>query len=304
MQHKLLSEMMVFLKVVELNSFTAAAKALRLSKSAVSKQIVELESNLGIALLQRTTRKISLTELGQVFYSHCQIVASALEEAENALHSDISTPHGTLRVSSPNSFAAMHLAPAIVDFMQQHPKITVELFLGGAYEDLMEHSLDVGIRIGDLTDSSLKARRLAMRGLRVCGSPEYFKQHGFPKTPSDLKNHNCLLHANSPTGKEWHFEYQGRKIRTRISGNFTSTNSSALLSAAAKGLGLVMLPGYLTVDYIKHHELISALDDYLPENIGIYAVYPTHSHVPAKTRAFIDFLAERFSQAEYWNTSS
>src|SRR3990167_3878801 len=296
MQYTLLNEMMVFFKVAELSSFTDAAKVLRLSKGAVSKQITQLEETLGMALLQRTTRKIALTEAGQLLYEHCQHVADAVGDAQAALSTNLSSPHGTLRISSPNSFAAMHLAPAIVEFMKLYPQIQVEVFLGGAYEDLMEHALDVGIRIGSLSDSSLKSRLLAMRGFRVCGSPEYFKIHEKPEIPEELKNHNCLLHLSSPTGKEWHFDDDGKKIRTRVSGRFCSTNSSALLSAALGGLGLVMLPGYLTNDYLKRRELISVLGDYLPKNIGIYAVYPSHTHTPLKVRVFIDFLAERFGE--------
>ena len=300
MEIETMGDILVFTKVVELNSFTATGKELRKAKSVISKAIKRLEDTLGVQLLQRSTRRIALTEHGKLFYERCKYMTDNFNEACELMQIKQELPLGTLRIASPSGFASQHLVPAIHAFMQDHPQIKIELLLGQAYEDLFEHSIDIGIRLGQLADSSLKARKLTTRGLRVCASPKYLKKHGSPKHPDDLKNHRCLLYVNSPTGNEWHFHHDHKKIRVRLQSNFMANSSSSLISAALDDMGLIMLPGYLLTQYLKKGDLVSLLDDYCKKDINIYALYNYEKHVPPKIRLFLDFIAERFNNNVYW----
>lgn len=300
MKPQLLVDLILYIAIVEQKSFTSAASHFGMTKSVVSKHITRLEKSLGVQLLRRSTRKLSLTEAGQALYERCAHIKTDLEEAEQAALNTHITPNGTLRVSSTFSFGHLHLVPAIADFMTRYPEIKIELYLGGHYDDLIENGLDIGIRIGKLPDSNLIARRLATRHMRVCASPTYLKRHGTPKSPEDLHHHNCLLYLNSPTGDEWHFDAKKEKIRIKIHTNFTSNSSQCLEAAAVAGIGIVLLPGYMMTKHIRQGKLISLLDEYCPANIGIHAVYPSTRHLATKVRVFVDFLAERFQSQDYW----
>jgi DNA-binding transcriptional LysR family regulator len=300
MKPQLLVDLILFITIVEQKSFTSAAEHFGMTKSVVSKHITRLEKSLGVQLLRRSTRKLSLTEAGQALYERCAHIKADLEEAEQAALNTHVKPSGTLRISSTFGFGHLHLVPAIAEFMRLYPEIKVELFLGGHYEDLIENGLDVGIRIGKLPDSNLIARKLTIRHMRACASPDYINRQGQPTSPEDLYQHNCLLYLNSPTGDEWHFHSSKEKIKIKINSNFASNSSQSLEAAAVAGIGIVLLPGYMMTKHIKQGKLISLLDDYCPANIEIHAVYPATRHLAAKVRIFIDFLAERFQSTGYW----
>lgn len=304
MQLKMFSDIMVFLKVIEQQSFSGAARSLNISKSIVSKNVARLEKQLGVQLLVRNTRRLAMTEAGRLLFEHCSEVEHHLKQAEHAISHVQEKPQGLLRVGASAGFATWHLGPAIVEFLSQYPEIDVQIEIGGRDEDLIKHNLDLAIRIGDLPDSNLIARKLTARPMRVCASPEYLKRHGVPKHPRDLANHNCLLYIGSPTGEEWHFTKKGESLRIPIKGNFSSTNSQVLEKAAVSGLGIVMLPGYLMIQDQQAGRLVGLLEDYLPPAINIHVVYPHTRYVPPKVRVFIDFLTKRFQNKAYWSVNS
>lgn len=301
MQSTLLSDMMLFLAVVEKKSFTAAAKQFNITKSVVSKRITRLEKTLGVQLLYRSTRKLSLSEVGETLYQRCLKIKEDLYEAEQVIKATHAEPQGRLRISAPNSFSRLHLIPAIADFMKLYPKVDIEIVYGTVYDDLIEYGIDCAIKIGELPDSSLIAKLLTVRKMRVCASPEYLEKYGTPQTPEDLAKHNCLTHKNSPTGNEWHF-LKGRKDQqVQVSGNFSAGSSQILEKAAVDGIGIVMLPGYMMTKDIQSGNLIRLLEDYCQDQIGIYAVFNQSKHIAPKLRSFVDFLHERFSAEDYWN---
>lgn len=296
----LLIDMMLFVAVVENKSFSAAARQFGVTKSIVSKRISRLEKRLGIQLIFRSTRKLSLSEAGKELFERCTRIKADLEEAELALTASRTKPHGTLRINCPVSFGYLHLVPAIADFSKLYPEIEVQLYLGMLYDDLIESGLDMAIRIGDLPDSNLMARQLTVRRMLVSASPEYLKKYGTPKEPEDLLQHNCLQHLHSPTGTEWRFHRENEIVRIPVKGNFSATSSQTIESAAVAGMGVAMLPGYMTTNDIKKGNLVRLLVDYCPKNIGIYAVYPQTAHLSPKVRAFIDFCVNRFGDESYW----
>jgi DNA-binding transcriptional LysR family regulator len=301
MNSVLLADMMLFLAVVEQKSFTAAAKQFGITKSVVSKRITRLEKALGVQLLFRSTRKLSLSDVGETLFQRCQKIKEDLHEVEQVIKATHAEPQGRLRVATPASFARLHLVSAVADFMRQYSQVEVEILHGGAYEDLVEHGTDCAIRIGHLPDSSLLAKRLTVRKMRVCAAPAYLEKHGVPKTPDDLVQHNCLTHKNSPTGNEWHFLCGRKQQRVQVTGNFSAGSSQVLEKAAVDGIGIVMLPGYMMTKDIQSGNLQRLLEDYCQDEIGIYAVFNQSKHIAPKLRAFIDFLYQRFADEGYWS---
>lgn len=291
--HQIL-DMMLFVAVIENKSFTAAAESLGISKSVVSKRITRLEKSLGAQLLHRSTRQLTLSDIGQTFYERCASIRDDIEVARHRVASHYNKPCGTLRVNSPISFAHSHLGPAIADFLSLNPEVKVDMLPGDYYEGLLEHSLDLAIRVGELADSALHARKIMMSPMRLCASPNYVKRYGAPEQLEDLDFHNCLLYHNSPTRQSWHFKRNEQLIDIRVTGNFVSSSSEALVSAAIADLGLVYLPKYVLSSYLKANRLVSVLEDYCQSTINIYAVYPPTRHLAPKVRMFIDFLVDRF----------
>lgn len=301
MDKLLLDDLMLFLTVVDTKSFTAAAEQWNVTKSVVSKRISRLENQVGVQLLFRSTRKLSLSETGERLYEHCLRIKKELLEAENTLSQHQAEPQGVLRVNAPTSFADLHLVPAVAAFMRAYPEVEVELMLGTLYEDLIESGIDCAIRIGEQPDSNLRAKTLAKRRMRVCASPDYLAKRPAPQTPDELVEHNCLVHRHSPSASTWHFEYKGKEMKVQVDGNFCATSGRALESAAVNGLGIIMLPGYMLTQDIKDKKLVDVLEEYCPVNIGIYALYPNTAHLSPKVRVFIDFLADYFGNEAYWN---
>lgn len=297
-----LGGMKVFTKVARAGSFAAAAHELGISRAMVTKHIMQLENILGVRLLNRTTRHLSLTEVGSSYYERCLQVLDDIEEIELAVTQMQTEPRGTLKVSTPPFFGTYHLAPAISDYLKLHPDVSVELLLQGGTVDVIEAGLDLAIHLGELGESSLIARRLATSRQVVCGSPEYFAKHGVPQTPEDLKNHNCLFNWSWPQKNLWTFhDKHGNRIGVRVSGNLQANVSGALRLAAINGLGLVMLPTYMGGHDLRKGRLAPALIDYEPATLDILAVYPHRKHLSAKVRTFVDFLCNRYQPRPYWD---
>ncbi len=299
-----LSAMIVFARVVEAKSFSTAARQLGMSKSTVSKHVSRLEDRLGARLLNRTTRRLSPTEVGLAFYERCARIAIEVEEAEAAAMRLQSSPRGTLKVNAPMSFAMLHIAPAIPKFVARHHELSVDMTMNDRVVDLIDEGFDLAVRIGDLPDSSLIARRLAPNRRVVCAAPAYLARHGTPRAPAELGAHNCLGYTLGTSPNEWHFLGPGGEHSVRVSGNFQANNGDALRLAAREGLGLVTLPTFIAGDDLRSGALRAVLADYaLPEG-AVYAVYPHNRHLSAKVRAFVDFLVERFGPRPYWEPAA
>ncbi|MBR0671615.1 LysR family transcriptional regulator [Neoroseomonas soli] len=296
-----LAAMEAFVKVVERGGFTAASDDLRLSRAMVSKHIQDLEAHLGARLLNRTTRRVSLTEVGRLYYDRSVQLLADLAEAEGVVGALQTTPRGRLRVNAPVSFGALHLAPAIVDFMKAQPDVTVELTLNDRVVDLVEEGYDLAVRIARLADSSLIARRLAPSRTVVCASPAYLEQRGWPGQPADLVHHDCLLYSYDVGGDEWHLDGPDGTVAIRVRGRLQANNGDALRAAALRGAGLVAMPSFIVGADLAAGRLVPVLPGYRAPELVIHAVYAPGRHLSAKVRSFIDFLVPRFGEWPEWD---
>jgi len=295
------TEMAVFVRVVDEGSFSAAARQLKLTPSAVSKLIGRLEDRLGARLLNRTTRRLGLTEVGDAFYRRCVPILADIAEAERAVSRLHSAPRGTLKVNAAISFAQLWVVPLIPEFLARYPEVRFDLTLSDSIVDLVEEGVDVAIRIAELADSSLIARRLAPGNRTVCAAPSYLDRYGMPKTPDDLKHHNCLTLSIASSLNEWGFEGPDGKRTVRVSGTFEANNVIALHRAALEGLGLLRASRFLVGPDLKAGRLIPVLSEFhCPGDSAIYAVYPHNRHLSPKVRAFVDFLVEKFMPVPPW----
>ena len=276
-----------FVSVVQFGSFTSAADALGVSRSHVSRQVSSLENRLDAQLLLRTTRKISLTEVGKAFHLRCKDILEGLEDAEQAVTDLQERPRGILRISVAGAFGEDYIAPAAIRFMQQHTGLTVELDFSNRLIDLISDGYDLAIRAGTLKDSSLIARRICSRQLLTCGSPAYLASQGVPGSIHALTNHNCLR-GTLPT---WRFREEGKNFDVPVDGNWRSNNGRALLHAALEGLGLVQLPSFYLDEALNAGQLTPILEEFKPTDIGVWAVYPHNRHLSAKVRLFVNYLA-------------
>jgi len=297
---KLIS-MKVFEKVAKHNSFSAAAVDMGLSKAMVSKHIASLENSLDVLLFNRTTRRISLTESGAAYLERVKHILADIEETELAVSSLSSEPRGTLRVAAPTSFGAFHLARAIGGYKQIYPDVHIEMILTEQRQDLVEDSIDLAIRVGQLANSSLIAKRLASARMVVCGSPTYFEKYGLPKTPDDLIDHKCLIYSLRTPTKEWLFQKDGKQFSLSVFGDIRSNKSDALRIAAMQDSGLIQLPTYMTGLDIKEGRLQTVLEDYEPPESPINALYPHRKHLSAKVRTFVDYLYDILQPIPYWD---
>ncbi len=297
-----LSEMAVFAKVVQHRSFTAAAAAaMGVSKSAVSKQVGRLEDRLGARLLNRTTRTLSLTEVGEVFYEHCARIVEAAQAAADEVGSLAATPRGRLRVNAPMTFGTMHLGPLIAEFLDAHPEIEVDLVLDDRFADLVAEGFDVALRIASLVDSSLIVRRLAPMRAVLCAAPSYLDRHGTPARPEDLHEHNCFGYLYLDSGTDWNLTGVNGAVTIPLRGNLRANNGEVLRDVAHAGIGIVALPTFIVGDDLRSGDLVEVLPECLPQTHAIYAVYPHRRHLTAKVRAFVDFLVDRFGPEPYWD---
>lgn len=293
--------MLAFIKVVDSKSFTAAADRLNLSKSVVSRRIAELENRLGARLLNRTTRRLSLTEVGQAYYERCIRILADLEEAEQAVADLHAAPRGRLRINAPASFALVHMAPAVADFLTRYPDIEIDIDLNDRYVDLVDEGYDLAVRIGRLRDSSLIAKRLAPNRRAICASPAYLEKHGIPARPQDLADHNCLIYTNVPLAEQWQFRVDGQIQSVRVSGSLRSNNGDMLLAGAIAGAGVVVLPTFICGEALHSGALREVLAEFDGTDSSVFAVYPQNRHLSPKVRVFVDFLAARFGPKPYWD---
>lgn len=295
-----LNALAVFAKVVEHESFTRAAEALGLSKSAVSKQVARLEDRLGARLLNRTTRKLAPTEVGRAFYERCRRIVAEAEEAERAVTHLSASPRGTLRVSAPMSFGILHLGPVLPAFMRRYPEVEVDLVLNDRQVDLIDEGFDLAVRVADLADSSLIAKKLAPVRRRVVATPAYWDRHGRPGHPHDLADHACLRYAYLPNPDVWPFAGPEGPMLQRVSGPMIANNGDVLLEAALGGIGVLLSPSFFCGEALADGRLEAVLDDFEAPAINVYAVYPHNRHLSAKVRAFVDHLADAFGPTPYW----
>ena len=297
-----LDAMAVYARVVEAESFSGAARALGLSKSAVSKQISRLEDRLGLRLLNRTTRRLSLTEAGAAFYQGCQRVVAEAEAAEAAVTELASAPRGRLRVNAPMSFGVRHISPALPEFLRRYPELAIDLTLNDRVVDLVEEGFDVGIRIAPLADSGLVVRRLASSRLVLSAAPAYLDARGAPRDIDELEGHTCLIYSYQATGEAWRMSGPEGERRLKVSGPLKVNNGDAILAAALGGLGVALLPGFICGDDLRAGRLVRVLPDWAMASGGaISAVYPAARHLSPKVRVFVDFLVERFGDQPYWD---
>ncbi|MCK0168670.1 LysR family transcriptional regulator [Jannaschia sp. S6380] len=290
-----LSEMEAFATVVDQGGFTDAAKKLGISKSAVSKHVSSLETRLGARLLNRTTRRVSPTEIGLAYYDRARRVLNDAGEADALVTSMQSAPSGMLRVSVATDFGVNHLSPILGGFLHEYPEITVNMVLNNRYVELISEGFDLAVRIGDLEDSSLRARKLAETHKQMIASPQYLEEYGRPQRIDDLNEHKLLHYSNQANGSVWKLTApSGEKRQVRSAGWLTVNDGQSLLNAACNGLGIAFLPDFLYAEAMKDGRLVPAIDGMAPETQGIYAVYPPGRYTQPKVRAFIDFLVESF----------
>lgn len=297
-----IGEVETFITVVESGSFSAAARALGVSKSHVSKTLSRLEERLGARLLNRTTRHLGMTDIGQDFYDRGLAVLAELEAAERAVTALQTEPRGTLRISGPLTFGVKYLTPVISKFMLKWPELRVELHLDDRRVDLMAEGFDLAVRIvHQLDDSSFIAKRLARMRSRIWASEDYLARHGTPQVPEDLKDHHCLLYAYQRNGQAWPLiGRDGQTSTVRVEGPLEVNNGEALLGAACDGLGVVIGPDFISHDIVRTGRLRPVLPGWTLPDSSIWAVYPHNRHLSAKVRLFIDALAEAFGP-EPWN---
>jgi len=297
-----LDSMEAFVRVAESKSFSEAARRLNLSKSVISRQVSGLEADLGARLFHRTTRSLTLTEVGTAYLERCQRILADIEEANLSVSNLQAAPRGKLKVNAPVTFAIQHLAPALPDFLSRYPEMEIDLALNDRFVNLVEEGFDLAIRIGKLDDSSLIARFLAPARRVVVGSPDYLARRGTPQTPDDLTQHCCLSYSNLSVADEWSFNSpDGKRWPVEVKGRLRVNNGDVLRQATLSGLGLTMAPTFIVGADLQAGTLVQVLEQYVPQNIGIHAVYPHARHLSPKVRAFVDFLAERFGPRPYWD---
>jgi DNA-binding transcriptional LysR family regulator len=295
-----LASLRAFVKVVELGSFSEAGRQLRLSRSAISKYVSDLEHSLGVQLLNRTTRHASANESGQAYFERAMNILSEMDAADQAVTQLQATPRGLLRVNAPMSFGTLQLGPAIADFMGLYPELQIQLVLSDEQIDPVQDGFDVTLRIADLESSSLIARKIVPIDRVICASPDYLAKHGTPKHPSDLRSHSLLTYGFLLTGNQW--KLTGKDGDHWIQPNWTlcANNAEVLRDAAIKDTGVALLPSFLAAEALRTQALRSFLSDYSAPPLTLYAIYPPTRHLAVKVRLFIDFLADRFSGLPAW----
>jgi len=280
-----------FVAVAEAESFTKAAKRLGISTAQVSRQVSALETRMATKLFHRTTRKVSVTEVGRIYYQHCRQVLDGLEEAERAITNLQSTPRGLLKITAPVTYGERTLAPLVNDFIAKYPELEVKVSLTNQKVDLIDEGYDLAIRLGQLEDSSMMAKRLGSRTQYVCASPDYVSTFGIPHSLSELEQHNCL----QGTLDYWRFQEHGKTRNVRVKGNLSCNSGHALVDAAIKGIGITQLPDYYVLPYLEDGQLIPLLEQNRQPDEGIWALYPHNRHLSPKVRMLLDYLSEALS---------
>jgi len=294
----------VFAQVAESGSFTAAADKLGLSATATSRHVADLEAHLHTRLLNRTTRRVSLTESGQAFYERSVQLLADLDEAEQEALRATVVPRGTIKLTTSINFGVRHVAPAIAGFLAAHAEVRFDVSLSDRVVDLVEEGFDLAIRIGAPGSENVVARKLGETRLVPCASPAYLAAHGAPQVPEDLARHNCFTYEYVSPRNLWRFrDPAGGERSVRVKGNLHSNNGDLLAEAAARGAGVVFEPAFIVGPEVRAGRLVPLLQDFEPQAMPIYAVYPSRKHLSAKVRLFVDFLVERFSRAQDWSAT-
>lgn len=301
---ELLADMALFARVVEAKSFSGAARRLDMSKSAVSKAVARLEASLGVRLLNRTTRQLSLTEVGAAYYEHCARIVAEAEAAEQAVGQFYSAPRGTLRLVAPAAFGHLHIAPGIPALLDRYPDLRVELTMTERIVDLAEEGQDLAIRITEEPGPTLIARALAPIRWVVCATPRYLEEHGTPRGPEDLAGHNCLYYSTPGSDDPWRFRSGGGSAEVAVRGDFRVNNSEAVREVVLEHHGIALLPTFIVWRDLESGALARLLPGFEPRgSFGshIYAVYLPNRYVSPKVRAFVEFYRERVGAPPYWD---
>ena len=287
-------EMQAFAAVADAGSFVRAAEALQVSKTAVSRLIGDLEARLGVRLLHRTTRRLSLTAEGEVFHARCKALTADVEEAEAEVTARAGEAVGQLRLNVPVSFGLMHLAPLWPAFLQQHPKVTLDVTLADRIIDLVDEGYDLAVRIAQLPASSLVSRKIASTRLVLCASPDYLRRHGEPSHPADIARHTVFTYTLLATGDTWNFEGPDGPVEVKVTPRLRSNNGDTCCAAALQHQGIVLQPSFMVSHHLRAGALVQVLPQYRSLELGVYAVYASRRHVTPKVRVVIDFLVEAF----------
>ncbi|MBI6909377.1 LysR family transcriptional regulator [Pseudomonas sp. SIMBA_059] len=287
-------DMRLFCQVMESGSFTAAAEQLGLSKQFVSRRLIQLEDRLGVRLLNRSTRRLDVTPLGQSYYESALRLLSEVEQVEQGIAGQNSEPRGTIRLSAPLSFAMAHLGCLLPLFLQRHPHVSVEVDLSDRPVDLIGEGYDLVLRIGTLEDSTLIARRIASVQRVYCASPDYLAVRGTPQKPEDLAGHDCLPYGHGRQ-VQWRFQAKGKLQSLNVSGRMRVNNGELLRDTAIAGMGVTYLPTFIVADALKDGRLVTLLDEYAPEPLTLSAVYPQHRQSSRPVQALVEFLRERLA---------
>lgn len=287
--------MRAFVAVVEANGFSSAARKSTLSKALLSKYVAQLEDELETRLLQRTTRHVSPTEVGRAYYERCLPILDELDELESVVKDNHAAPSGELRISAPKSFAELHLMKVVSEFSRQYPGIRINMMLTDKVVDIVEEGIDLALRIGNLPDSSLVARRLGTIHTVACASPEYLQQHGKPNHPDDLRQHQCIIDTNLKEGARWYFNCGDNKLSVTVQGSHYVNSAVAVRELVVNNNGIAISPLFVVGDDIKAGRLDIILEEFEMQSFGLYAIYSHRRHLSAKVRLFIDDLVKYFA---------
>ncbi|MGA2776217.1 MAG: LysR family transcriptional regulator [Steroidobacteraceae bacterium] len=292
-------EMSSFVAVIDAGSFVAAAHATNLSKAAVSRHVTELEQRLGTCLLQRTTRRLSVTSEGQAFYARCKEVLAAIDEAESEVTATRGEPSGLIRVNAPLTFGVLQLAPLWGRFADRYPKVSLDVSLTNRIVDLVEEGYDIAIRISAAPSAMLIARKLASTRMILCASGRYLERHGVPRQPQDLAAHRVISYTCLATQDEWQFAGPQGPVSARVNACIHTNNGDTCRRAALDHQGIVLQPDFLVGGDIRDGSLVALMPEFRGNEIGIYAVYPSRKHLSLKVRRLIDFLTESFRDVSW-----
>ncbi len=292
----------VFVTVVSRGSFTRAAEALETSPANVTRYVNELETHLGTRLLNRTSRRLSVTEAGEIFYARCKSILDDVAETEGLVSSASVEPRGRLRINAPVSFGILHLAPLWPEFMRRHPEVELDVALSDRVVDIVDEGYDLAIRISRAGSTNQAARKLATSRNILCASPAYLARCGYPAAPSDLMEHRCIGYSYAVTGDEWQLIDRESKVHTvKVNCHMRSNNGDTARAAALAGQGVIWQPTFLIGDDLRTGKLVQILPEYRLPDIDVLALYPSRRYLSAKTRAMIDFLVDAFGGVPPWD---
>lgn len=292
-------EMRVFAGVVDAGSFVSAADALGMSKAAVSRYVSDLEQRLGVRLMHRTTRKLSLTQEGEVYLTRCREILASIEDSEAEISTRSDTASGLLKVSVPVSFGIQHLAPMWGEFMDSHPRVSLDVQLADRVTDLVDEGFDLAVRIARLPDSSLVSRKLASTRLVLCASPDYLERCGAPQHPSEIAQHDVIGYSLLAMGDQWQFTGPEGPVGVKVKPRLVTNNGDTCVAACVRGTGIQLQPTFLIARELTSGRLVEVLPQYRSIELGIYAVYPTRKFLLPKVRALVEFLAAKLADADW-----